>query len=202
MDKMFFFGMVSVLALGTMLIGYQGITGALIDESWETYELGSGIFTQAPQHYPRFDYVRLAEPGYDPESLPSQEALTPEAIVLSVNKIPILQTNYNYALSLERDDIHTFSGTAGSYVNDPTEFLQGYLCAYAYKVMGAPLRCERVKLGFQDGTVTFARGYAPDEYIAYQAVGTDFAAVFVLANAEYGILAASPPAYLKYVRNR
>jgi hypothetical protein len=138
MDKMFLFGIISVLALGTMLVGYHGITGALVEESWEIYRADTGVFTSAPRHFPRFDYLRLSEPGYDPARLPSQEALTPDAIVLSVNRIPIFQTNYQYAFSLERDNIHTFSGTAGKYANDPTEFLQGYLCAYAYKVLGAP----------------------------------------------------------------
>lgn len=195
-------GVVSIVALLFMLVaGYRSITGSLIQEYEEVYELGTEILKHAPQHYPRFSYIPLAAPGYDPAELPDKDYLTPETVGFQVNRIPISFPNYNFPIGLKRDRIHTYSGSAGHYEEDPRPFLQGFLCAYAYKVLGAPLRCERVPLGYADGKVTFARGYAPDEYIAYQAAGTDFAALFVLANPEYGILAASNVAYLKWVED-
>lgn len=198
--EVFVLGIVSILALLLMLVvGYRSITGALIQEYEESYELGTQILKHAPQHYPRFAYLPLKASNYSAEELPPKDYLTPELITLQVNRVPIPERMLNYFISLQKDRIHTFSGSAGYYEEDPTRFLQGHLCSYAYKITGAPLRCERVLLAYDDGTVTFARGYAPDEYIAYQAAGTDFGALFVLTNPEYGILAASPIAYLRYV---
>jgi hypothetical protein len=55
-----------------------------------------------------------------------------------------------------------------------------------------------VQLAYADGSVVFAQGYDIDEFIGGQAQGTDFAALFIVANREYGILGASPVAYLRW----
>jgi len=196
--ELFVLGIISILAVGVLFIG-SGITGLLI-ESEEVYELGTQIFKHAPQSYPRLSYVPLAGQAstYDPAELPSQEYLAPETISFAVNRIPLIGPNFNYPFSLKKDRIHTYSGSAGYYEQDPGQFIEGYLCSYAYKIQGAPLRCEQVPLAFADGELTFAQGYPPDEYIAHQATGTDFAAVFILTNPDYGILASSPVAYLRW----
>ncbi len=188
-------GIVSILALLVLLFGSRSLTGALVDESTEVFEVGTEIFKSAPQHYPRFSYVPL---GTTAGPQPPKESLVPETISLQVDRIPIPEYNYYHFISLRRDRLHTFSGDAGYYASDPRKHVQGQLCAYAYKINGAPLRCERVPLNYADGRVVFARGYAEDEYIGYQAAGTDFAAVFLLTNPEYGILASSPVAFLHW----
>lgn len=201
-QELFVLGIVSFAALLFMFaFADQAYTGMLVDDAFETFDVGSAVLTHAPQNYPRLPSIRLATPGYDPSELPEREALLPETLTFSVNRIPITTPNYYESRSLRDDRMHTYSAEMGFYAEDVTPFLQGYLCSYAYKVMGAPLRCERVELGYQDGVVGFARGYPEDEYIGNQATGTDFAAVFVLANPEYGILATSPVAYLHWSSN-
>ena len=198
-NEIFVLGIVSVLVLGAMLVvGEHMLTGLVIDEYAETFEMGTSILKHAPQHYPRLPYFPLSKPSYDPAELPSRDSLTPAFVRLQVDRIEVPEPNYYNFHSLRRDRLHTYSGSAGYYEQDPLPFLQGYLCSYAYKVPGAPLRCERVQLAYGDGSVVFATGYDTDEFIGGQAQGTDFAAVFIVANPEYGILGASPIAYLRW----
>jgi len=199
--ELFVLGIVSMASLLFLFtIGNAAITGSLVEESLEVYEMGTEILKNAPQNYPRLPYVPLAAPGYDPAELPPRDYLVPQVLSFAVDRIAIPEYNYDTFLPLKKDRIHTYSGRAGYYAEDPTPFLQGYLCAYAYEIQGAPLRCERVDLAYQDGVVSFARGYDEDEYIGHQAAGLDFAALFLLTNPEYGILAASPLAYLRWVK--
>jgi hypothetical protein len=198
-NEVFVMGIVSILVLGAMLIvGEHMLTGLVIDEYGETFEMGTQLFKHAPQQYPRLSYSPLSIPAYDPAELPSKAALTPDTMMFHVDRILVPEMNYQYAISLRRDRLHTYSGSAGFFAEDPTPFLDGYLCSYAYEIMGAPLRCERVPLSYADGSVRFVRGYDTDEFIGGQAQGTDFAAVFLVANREYGILAASPTAFLRW----
>jgi hypothetical protein len=199
--ELFVLGIVSMTSLLFLFaIGQSVITGSLVDESYEVYEMGTDVLKNAPQNYPRLPYIPLAAPGYDPAELPPRDYLVPQALSFAVDRIAIQESNYNAFLPLKEDRIHTYSGRAGYYAEDPLPFIQGYLCAYAYKIQGAPLRCERVDLAYQDEVVSFARGYDGDEYIGHQAAGIDFAALFLLTNPEYGILAASPVAYLRITK--
>ncbi len=197
-NPLFAFGAVSMLSLLTLFAGYQSITGLLVEESLETYELGTEVLKHAPRLYPSFSSIQLAMPGYDPATLPPRELLTPEFINFQVDSIAIYPQTGLYYLPIDKNRIHTYSGTTGYYAKDPRTYVQGYLCAYAHKVMGAPLHCEQALLSYHDGMLTFANGYPEDEYIGRQAVGTDWAALWILANPEYGILASSPVAHLRF----
>jgi hypothetical protein len=136
---------------------------------------------------------------YDKDQLPPREALVPKALGFLVDRISIPENNMYNFISLDKDKIHTFSGIAGYYDKDPTLFIQAQLCTYAYKMPGSPLFCEPAPLTYSNNKITFVNGYKPNYYIAGQAAGTDFAALFVLANPDYGVLAASPIAYLRWV---
>lgn len=201
-QELFVLGIVSFAALLFMFaFADQALTGLAMVEYFELFELGDTITPQVPNEQPRLPVLRLTAPQYNPALLPDREALTPQTLTFSVNRIPITTPNYYESLSLRDDRMHTYSASMGFYEEDVTPFLQGQLCAYAYKQMGAPLRCEPVELGYHDGVIGFARGYPEDEYIGNQAAGTDFAAFFVLANPQYGILATSPVAYLRWSKN-
>jgi hypothetical protein len=189
-------GVVSMLGLLLLFVGHHSITGALIDESYEVYEIGTETLKNAPQHYPRFAYLPLGKPS---GLSPPKAYLTPAFLSLQVDRIPIAEPNYIAFIPLKKDRIHTFSGSAGYYREDPRPHLTGHLCSYAYKIMGAPLRCEQVLFGYIDDKITWAVGKAPGEYVGYQAAGTDFAIVFLLTNPEYGIIASGPIAYLRWV---
>jgi hypothetical protein len=201
MDKieMIILGIVSILALILMLVvGYRSITGAAIYGTYEPYNMGL-LFETASSDYPALQSIHINSMDYYPSELPPRTTLVPQLLGFQVDRIVIPESNFYNYISLQRSRIHTFSGVAGYYVKDPTKFVAGYLCTYAYKIPAAPLNCEQVPLSYSENKVTFARGYAPDYYIANQAAGTDFGALFVLANPDYGILAASPVAYLRWV---
>ena len=195
----FALGVVSMVALLFIFIaGDRAITGADVSE-YEHFDIWPTVLPQSDYPSPSFQWPLPLTPGPLPGMLPSKEALLPQVLLFSVDRIPVSGYTAN-AIPQDKGSIHTYSALFGYYDEDPTPFLQGYLCSYAYKVMRAPLRCERVQLLYSaDGTVSFARGYAPGEYIAYQAAGTDFAAVFVLTNLQYGVLAVSPVAYLRFI---
>ncbi len=202
MDKIeiFILGIVSIVALVLMLfMGYRSITGAYIG-TYEPYNMGL-TFKTASINYPSLESIRINQMDYYPENLPPRAALAPELIGFQVDRIAIPEMNFYNFISLKKEKIHTFSGIAGYYEQDPTKYVGGYLCTYAYKVPEAPLSCEQVPLSYTNNKISFARGYAPDYYIAGQASGTDFGAVFVLANPDYGVLAASPVAYLRWVKD-
>ncbi|MEM2915907.1 MAG: hypothetical protein QXT19_00910 [Candidatus Woesearchaeota archaeon] len=200
MDKweIILLGIVSIAALIFMILtGYNSMTGRHVS-NYEYFDVGSDVLKMAPRNYPPLPPSLFSKANTTLTPQPPKELLTPQFVEFSVNRIPIPEiTHYNY-LTLYRNDIHTYSGRAGYYALDPTPYLQAYLCSYAYKIQGAPLACEQVELAYKGGIVSFARGYTPDRYIAARAVGTDFAALYVLASPEYGILAISPIAYLRW----
>ena len=200
MDKIevWILGIVSILSMLLLLFfGLRSITGSVVEE-YEPFDVGAAARTSLPQAPVRIPPCPLAQPGYAPSELPPQEHLTPETIEFSVDRIPIQWTGQDQSISLDKERIHTYSGSAGYYAEDPRRYLQGFLCTYAYKVKNPPPYCERVALGYNDGVLSFARGYPTDEYIANQAAGIDFAAFFMLVNPDYGIIASSPIAYLRW----
>jgi len=197
MGKLLLLGIVSILGLGLLLIsGLTSPTGNLIEDYGEIYRVNENIYKHAPRHWPKLDYIPLGVTM--PAGYPTQTELESKQTTLQVNNIPIYPYAYNTYMPLKSGKINTFSGRAGPYEEDPSAYLQGKLCSYAYKISGAPLRCEDIVLGYENKHVTFARGYAPDEYIAYQAAGTNFAAIFILTSPAYGIVGESPTAYLKF----
>ncbi len=200
MDKweIILLGIVSIAALIFMIMtGYNSITGKYV-EDYEFFDVGSGVLKMAPRNYPPLPAIMLSRANNTLAPQPPKQTLIPQFTEFSVNRIQIPEISYYHYLTLDSDRIHTYSGRAGYYAHNPTPYLQAYLCSYAYKIQGAPLACEQVELAYRDGIVSFARGYTPDRYIAAQAVGTDFGALYILANPEYGIIAASPIAYLRW----
>lgn len=200
MDKLevLILGIVSIIAILLMLFGYRSITGSVVD-GYEPFDVSQGARTLLPQAPVRIPACPLAAPGYAPSELPPQDYITPGMLEFAVDRIPIAWTTPYQSISLDKERIHTFSGSAGYYSEDPRQYVQGFLCTYAYKVKNPPPYCEHVTLGYTDGTISFARGYPPGEYIANQAAGIDFAAFFMLVNPDYGILASSPIAYLRWM---
>lgn len=201
-SAVFALGIVSMLALLFIFIaGDRAITGADVSE-YEHFDIQPTLIANQPQYQsPSFMWPSSLSPLNPPPGLfPKKESLMPDMLLFFVDRIPIPEYTYGNVIPQDRASIHTYSAVLGYYDEDPTPLLQGYLCSYAYKFVNAPMRCERVPLSYSaDGTVSFARGYAPGEFIAYQAAGTDFGALFVLANAHYGVLAVSPVAYLRYI---
>jgi hypothetical protein len=185
-------GIVSIIALLLLLIsGFRTITGGVV-ENFEAFDFGLQQLPYSP--LPAIEIVQPSEaivPGIP------QEYLAPSFITLQVDQVTIPEVSTYHFISLKKNSLHTYAGTAGEYDFDPTAWVKGYLCTYAYKVQNSPLYCERVPLRYTAGTLTFARGYAPDEYIASHAVGKDFAAVFVLQG-PIATLATSPVAYLRW----
>lgn len=191
-------GIVSIFALPIMLvIAQQSITGSSVVPPYNFFLLPD-LYTGTPKHYPPLETLQLAPAEYDYATLPAVADLRPAWLSFEVNRIQITEPNYYYKFTLKKDRLHTYSGSAGYYEEDPREYVQGYLCAYAYKIIGAPLQCEQVRLEYINNRIGFARGYAPDEYIGYQAVGIEFGAVFILANPHYGVLEMSPVALLRW----
>ncbi|MEM4239919.1 MAG: hypothetical protein QXM31_00020 [Candidatus Woesearchaeota archaeon] len=194
------FGIVAIGALALMLcVSYKSITGAAVGD-YELFNVGSDVFRVAPKNMPPLPQLPFHKANYTMDQLPPAEILAPQEVFFMVDRIAVPEVSYYSHMTLKKGSIHTYSGIAGYYYFDPTPYMSAYLCTYAYKITGAPLSCEEVPLAFRNGAVSFARGYAPDHYIAGQAAGTDFAALYVLANPEYGILAASPVAYLRWVK--
>jgi hypothetical protein len=194
-------GIVSIAALVLMLfVGYDSITGAATG-TYEPFNIGLTFESAAIENYPALESIRINQMDYDPSELPTRELLAPQILGFAVDRISVPEINFYNSISLKKDKIHVFSGIAGYYQQDPTKYIGAYLCTYAYKIAAAPLSCEQVPLSYKNNKISFARGYAPDYYIADQAAGTDFGALFVLANPDYGILAASPVAYLRWVSN-
>ncbi len=196
MDKieLLIMGIVSIAALIAMLY-YGAMTG---NAALEAYNMGLKFNAPSTQ-YPALNSIELAPMFYTKEQLPTREMLVPKALGFMVDSITIPENNYYHFISLKQGKIHTFSGIAGYYNQDPTFFIQAQLCSYAYKIPSSPLFCELAPLSYSNNKISFANGYKPNYYIGNQAAGTDFAALFVLANADYGILAASPIAYLRWV---
>lgn len=200
MDKfeLMLLGIVSVLAIFIMLFAWQGaLTGKLVDEL-EEFDIAPELFVPAQQQSPRVPVIVINSADNE-GPLPSREYLLPQFINFEVNRVPIPENNYYSFIPLRKDQINVYSGSAGYYEEDPTQFVKGYLCAYAYKITGAPVICDRVELGYFDGKVVFAQGYAEDEYIGRRPSGKDFAAFFMLANPYYGILSTSPIAFIRIV---
>jgi len=198
-QELFVLGVISMASLLLIFaVGHRALTGMLVN-SYEPFDVQPTLLPVPPYQYPSFIWPSTLSPLANMQGFPTKEMLKPSLLVFFVDQIPIPGTNFNF-VPLQDSRIHTYSGIVGYYDEDPTDSIQGYLCSFAYKVINAPLRCERVPLAYNaDGTVSFARGYAPGEYIAYQAMGTDFGAVFVVANPQYGILASSPIALLRWV---
>jgi hypothetical protein len=198
MDKIeiILLGIVSIAALIFMFYYSNSITGDVV--VYEPFNMGLTFGSVQATEYPSLNSIRIAPMDYDPEQLPVRALLTPQLLGFQVDRITIPEMNFYNFISLKKERIHTFSGIAGYYAVDPTNYIQAQLCTFAYKVPGAPLYCEIVPLDFSKNKVTFAKGYAPDEYIAGQAAGTDFGALFVLANPDYGVLSASPVAYIRW----
>jgi len=190
-------GVVSIAGLILLICsGVHSPNGNLVEDYGEIYTIDGNIYKSASRQFPQIEYIPLGVTL--PSEYPTAEWLIPETVNLQVNNIPVYQFDYTTSIPLKKDRIHVFSGNAGPYEEDPRQYLVGRLCAYAYQVSGAPLNCERVLLGYDDSRITFARGYAEDEFIAHQAAGTNFAAVFVISAPAYGILGESPTAYLRY----
>lgn len=202
MDKweIILLGIVSIAALVFMLFYANNITGKTTEAVYvyEPFNMGLMFETTPATSYPSLNSIKIMQMTYDKDELPPRQSLIPKIMGFQVDKISIPEMNFYNYLSLKKDKIHTFSGIAGYYPKDPTKFIQAQLCTYSYKIKGAPLYCEIVPLIYSNNKIIFAKGYSPGEYIAGQAAGTDFGALFILANPDYGILAASPIAYLRW----
>jgi len=108
--------------------------------------------------------------------------LQPDEALFWVNDIRVpSQTAYGYFIPVQDDDLKTFAGSFGPYIEDPTESLSVELCAEFTKVQAAPA-CEFVSLLFKNKYVSFARGYQFDEYIGGMAVKDYTAYYTVYAN--------------------
>lgn len=178
------FGIVSILAIIVLLMaGNRAITGKLINDwYYEEFELGDEDIQHAYELPP-----------------PAVHYLTPETMTFAVNRIPIHEFGPYRFIPIKEDDITTYSGSAEPYRASDVTHLRGRLCAYPDGFEDVPWRCEPVELGFSKDKVVWARGYAPDEYIGYQAVGRRMVTVWVLVTENGEILAISPAAFLRRV---
>ncbi len=182
--ELWLLGIVSVIALIIMLTaGNRAITGRLINDwYYEEFELGDEDIQHAYELPP-----------------PAVHYLTPETMTFAVNRIPIYESGPYHFIPIEEDDITTYSGSAGPYRASDVIHLRGRLCAYPEGFEDVPWRCDPVELGFSKNKVTWARGYAPDEYISYRPVGKRAVTVWMLVTENGEILAISPAAFLRRV---
>lgn len=191
-------GIISISALSMLLTSNQPATGAYFEEIYGPINVQDIAITEQANNYPILPVINIIT-GNNSEKSPAKELLAPETLFFKVNKIPIPESNnYNY-VTLRKTDIHTYSGEIGYYYQDPSKYLRIYLCTYAYKISRQVIGCERMQTKYSDGVLSFARGYTPDRYIAARAAGTDFGAFYIVASPEYGILGASPVAFIRWV---
>jgi hypothetical protein len=195
--KIILLGIVSIAAL--FLLFFNGsMTGRYFEEIYEPFDVYPEEPQQAAVNDPILPTILFAT-NHSLEYVPSKEWLTPQMVYFQVNKIPIPEVNYYHYMSIRKSDIHTYSGLIGHYSYDPSEYIRVYLCTYAYKISRQAIGCERMQTGYSNGVLSFARGYTPERYIASRAAGTDFGAYYIVVSPDYGILARSPVAFLRWV---
>ncbi len=143
-----------------------------------------------------------AEP--EPEPLPpgpSMEDLLPTETNFWVNTIRVPDVSdyegYNF-IPVKKDDLKTFAGSFGPYFADPSQYITVILCSELYKVKAAPA-CQRVQTIYRDNYMSFAAGFASDEYIGGMAV-KDYLAYYVI-KAEDTVIGHSSTAVIRTVNS-
>lgn len=145
-----------------------------------------------PEPTPRAQEPEPTEPGV------KLDVVYPDQVTFWVNEIRVPETYYSAQfIPIQEDNIKTFAGSFGPYPENPAHALRVVLCAEFTKVPAAPA-CEPVPLAFQDGYVTFARGYQEDEFIGAMAA-KDYAAYYVVYAKETPV-AYSNKAIIRTVR--
>ncbi|RMD58589.1 hypothetical protein D6825_00285 [Candidatus Woesearchaeota archaeon] len=105
--------------------------------------------------------AELPKPGIEAEKI------YPESVEFWVNEIQVPQSSQyetgNF-IPLKENRLKTFAGIIGPYAEDPRDYITVKLCAELRDYDIAPV-CEIMPLSYKNNYVTFARGYASDEYI-------------------------------------
>lgn len=198
-------GIVALLALLVLVFaGFKSVTGKFFDleEYYEQRSFAPKPSALAPSGGgPRLPYLLLGPKKY--AELPPQEFLVPRIVEFRVNRVTIPKIPYYNFIPVRDDRIRTYSGMFGPYDEDVRKYFEVFLCSYAYRIPNAPARCERVRTAYDptNGFVGFVKGFAPDEFIAYQAVGTNFAVFYLVVNQDYGVIAKSNTARVKIVND-
>ncbi|MBD3361987.1 hypothetical protein GF358_04325 [Candidatus Woesearchaeota archaeon] len=188
---------VAIIGVGILTMGlYTASTGNFVLVPIEEFSLfevptyGTGQAFEQPKSTPQPTLARGEMP---------LNSLIPSETILYVNKIPVATNFQSNFIPIYYDDMKTFSGKFGPYNMDPRAFIGVQLCTYP-KSFPDMLNCESVPLNYANKYVSFARGYAYDEYIARQAL-KNYGVVYFVISPSYGNIAQSPTAIIKVIEH-
>lgn len=188
-----------IAVFGIVVIVHSSVTGSAVSQPWNIFvpnalDIRDLVIPSVGSAFERPVEERPAMPG----AAPGQEWLVPQSVELYVDSIMVPEMDAYDFIPLSEDKMRTFSGKFGPYTENYNEYLYVELCSF---VLSQPemFACEKIKdLNYANNFLSFARGYAHDEFIAGLAM-RNFGVYYSVKSTEFGPLAKSNSARINLV---